>query len=373
MSRLTDAVSLAAIGFDARVEGLFAQAAPPGTVPGRISRVDRGAVSVLLERDATRAEVTPSLRRLADLGDPAATPAVGDWVAVRRRPQHALDVVESILDRRSAFIRAAVHAHGEGRKPLPQVLAANVDIAFLVAAATDVRQGRLERIGVAAWESGAQPVIVLTKADLVADPSRALREAESAVPGAPVLLVDGVRGEGVEAVRAHLAGNRTGTLIGASGVGKSTLTNALVGTDVLAVGGVREADGRGRHTTTARHLVPLPGGGALIDTPGVRSIETWGASAGIDRVFADVEALAEACRFRDCSHQREPGCAVRDALERGDLDPARFRRYQRVDRERAYVEERDDPLAVQARQAERRRINRWLRGREDVQRKRGKQ
>ncbi len=373
-----DAVDLAAIGFDSRVEALF-QALPPDEVPpvecvpGRVARVDRGAATVHLDGALTRAELSTPLRHLAEAGDAAALPAAGDWVAVRRRPQHDLDVVEAILPRSSAFIRRAPEAHGDqSERSRPQVLAANVDVAFLVAAATDTRAGRLERLGVVVWESGATPVLVLTKADLVVDPSGPLRVAEEAVPGVPVHLVDSLSGHGIEVVRGYLAGSKTAVVLGASGVGKSTLTNALVGHGVLETGEVREADGRGRHTTTARHLVPLPGGGALIDTPGIRAIATWGAGEGIERVFAEIEAAAAECRFRDCSHRTEPGCAVRAGVESGDIDAKRLERYRRVERERAHEESRSDPLARADFVSNQKRIQRWLRGRDDVKRKRGK-
>jgi ribosome biogenesis GTPase len=373
-----EAVTLAALGFDARVEALFASLPQQG-VPGRVARVDRGSSTVLLERETARAELNQDLQRLAILGDAAALPAAGDWVAVTRRPGHALDVIEAILPRTSAFIRRAPEAGGDSStRNRPQVLAANVDVAFLVAAATDTRAGRLERIGIVAWESGATPVIVLTKADLVADPSSAFRTAEEALPGVPVHLVDSVHGEGLDALRQYLradadagGGYRTAVVLGASGVGKSTLANALVGEDVLETGDVREVDGRGRHTTTARHLVALPGGGALIDTPGIRSIAAWGASEGIDLVFAEIEALASECRFRDCAHLQEPDCAVQAAIAAGEVDAKRLERYRRVQRERAREEAKGDPLAQADLVAGRKRINRWLRGRDDLRRKRG--
>lgn len=375
-----DAVSLTALGFDARVEALFAALGaevPLDCRPGRVARVDRGAATVYVEGATVRAELSTSLRQMAEYGDAAALPAAGDWVAVRPRPQHDLDVIEAILPRTSAFIRRAPEAHGEQSERMrPQVLAANVDVAFLVAAATDTRAGRLERLGVVVWESGAAPVLVLTKADLVVDPSAPLRVAEEAVPGVPVHLVDSLSGEGIEAVRAYLGGGgeggKTAVFLGASGVGKSTLTNALLGFDALETGEVREADGRGRHTTTARHLVPLPGGGALIDTPGIRSIATWGATEGIDLVFAEIEAAAAECRFRDCSHRSEPGCAVLASVEAGEIDAKRLERYRRVQRERAHEESRGDPLARVEFVANQKRMQRWLRGRDDVARKRGK-
>lgn len=381
-----DAVSLAAIGFDARVEALFAATPLPTSVPGgtpavlgRISRVDRGSSIVLLEGDSTRAELNQPLQQLASIGEAAALPAAGDWVAVTRRPEHAFDVIEAILPRSSAFIRRAIEAGGDAAARVrPQVMAANVDIAFLVAAATDTRAARLERLGLVAWESGAIPVIVLTKADLVADPSSAYRAAEEALPDVPIHLVDSVHGEGIEAVRNHLyeglqpgEGYRTAVFLGASGVGKSTLTNALVGSEVLETGAVREGDGRGRHTTTARHLVALPGGGALIDTPGIRSIAAWGAAESVDLVFPEIEALALECRFRDCQHEREPDCAVQAAIAAGELDAKRLERYRRVEREQLREATKSDPLVRADQVAGQKRVNRWLKSRDDVKRKRG--
>jgi len=370
--------SLAAIGFDARLEALFASTAPDGTLPARVARVDKGAATLLLDGSTSRAEISPDLRQALEYGDLEAMPAAGDWVAVRRRSDSALDLIEVILPRTSVFVRRAAEAGGESSQRMrPQVLAANVDIAFLVAAATDTRAGRLERIGVVAWESGAQPVVVLTKADLVSDPMPAIRTAEEALPGVPVLLVDSLSGDGIEPVRAYLdlaepgAGRGTAVVLGASGVGKSTLVNALVGTEVLATGEVRESDGRGRHTTVARHLIPLPGGGALIDTPGIRAIATWGASDGIDLVFAEIEALAGECRFRDCAHEREPDCAVQAAVASGELEAKRLERYRGMQRERAHEQRRGDPQAQANRRDEARRLNRWLRNREDLKRKRG--
>jgi len=377
-----DAVTLAAIGFDSRVEALFKDTPRPAggdAVLGRISRVDRGSSIVLLEGETTRAELNHELQQLAALGNAAALPAAGDWVAVTRRPEHAFDVIEAILPRTSAFIRRAIEAGGDSSARVrPQVMATNVDIAFLVAAATDTRAARLERLGMVAWESGAAPVVVLTKADLVVDPSAAYRAAEEALPDVPIYLVDSVHREGIEAVRALLyadrqpgEGYRTAVFLGASGVGKSTLTNALVGSEVLDTGAVREGDGRGRHTTTARHLVALPGGGALIDTPGIRSIAAWGAAESVELVFPEIEALALECRFRDCEHEHEPDCAVQAAIASGELDSKRLERFRRVEREQSREATKSDPLVQADLVAGRKRINRWLKGRTDVRRKRG--
>lgn len=363
----SDATTLAALGWDDRLQARFdALDLPdlPEPRPGRVARVDRGALTVLLDRTTIRAELSPALRRLAAAGAPEAIPAAGDWVAVRLRPDHALHEVAALLPRDGAFVRRAPAAHdrSEGAEAA-QVLAANVTVAFLVAAATDVRAGRLERAGVVAWEAGAQPVVVLTKADLVTDPSPAIAAAETAVPGVPVHLIDSLTGEGIGALSPYLAGTPTVVLLGASGVGKSTLANALLGAEMLATGAVREVDGRGRHTTTARHLLPLPRGGALIDTPGIRAIATWGASEGIDRVFEEIEAIAADCRFSDCGHQSEPGCAVREALASGAIDPARLERFRRVGRERDYQASKEDPTLAAARRAKWKQINRTMRKR----------
>lgn len=367
---VTPGVSLAAIGWDTTREEQFTPWAAEGGTPGRVARVDRANLLVLTAATAVRAEPSTALRREAEASrDTSVLPAAGDWVALRPRAQSEVGDVEAVLPRTGAFMHRAPDAHGDSKRGPArgdaQVLAANVDVAFLVAAATDARAGRLERAAALAWESGAAPVIVLTKADLASDVARTVVMAEEAVPGVPVHLVDALHGDGTEMLNAYVEGHRTVALLGASGVGKSTLANALLGSEVLATGAVRESDGRGRHTTVARHLVPLPGGGAIIDTPGLCSIVLCGADEGIAQVFSDVAALAAECRFRDCSHDREPGCAVREAIQRGDLDAKRLERYRRLERERAHLERRADPVA----QAEQRKywaqINKSQRQRPD--------
>ncbi|MDA0271035.1 MAG: ribosome small subunit-dependent GTPase A, partial [Chloroflexi bacterium] len=354
-----DAVPLTAIGWDesrrAQYEALTL-AHPTETSPGRIVRIDRGVVTVQVEGGTVRAEISPRVYREGN------ALAVGDWVAVQSQPDGGVSLhVVAVLPRTGVFARRAPADRAGGEAP--QVLAANVDVAFLVAAATDVRAGRLERAGVVTWEAGARPLVVLTKADLLTDPSAAYAAAEEALPGVPVHLVDALGGDGVQALTAYLGSTTTVVLLGASGVGKSTLANALLGTDALETGAVREADGRGRHTTTARHLLPLPGGGALIDTPGIRSIATWGADAGIDMAFPEIEELAATCRFTDCAHRSEPGCTVRAALEAGTLDAARFERFQRLERERAFEERKADPALQAAERRKWKHINHAMRRR----------
>ncbi len=261
--------------------------------------------------------------------------AVGDWVV----PSADGERVDHVLERRSAFTRRASF---DGMRAVSHTLAANVDVVFLVhALGAPPSPRRLERELVLAFDSGAEPVVVLTKTDLVADAeAEAGRRALALVSlGVTVLLASGLTGDGIEAIRAHARGTRTLLFLGASGVGKSTLVNALVGEERQATSEVREGDQRGRHTTVAAELVPLPGDGWLIDTPGVRALSLWLSGNGIERAFADIFDLMDHCRFRDCKHDREPGCAVRAAIEAGDLDPVRLASLERLIEEEAALEE----------------------------------
>lgn len=307
--------ALGALGWDETLAGLVEDAGRPTAAPGRVARVDMGLVTVLTAGGTLRP--TPGDEHVA----------TGDWVLVEN------DRVVGVLPRRSVFTRGDPM---EGAARGSQVVAANIDVVLIVHSLTsgpNVR--RLERELVLAFESGATPVVVLNKADLVDAQAAdaATSTAEEVASGVDVMVVSARRGDGVDRLRALAEGNRTLALIGASGVGKSTLVNALVGTDLQATGEVRESDQRGRHTTTARELVLLPAGGVLVDTPGLRAVSLWDADEGLSRAFADIEDLASHCRFRDCSHTLEPDCAVRAAMVAGDLDPARFENYQRLDTE----------------------------------------
>jgi ribosome biogenesis GTPase len=251
----------------------------------------------------------------------------GDWVLVRNGK------IDALLPRSSAFVRGGA---GDGRTRKPQVVAANVDVVFVVQSLTNgpnVR--RLERELVLAFESGAAPIVVLSKADLVDrdDVAQGIAVAMAAAPALEVVVTSAVTGEGLDELRARARPDRTVAVIGASGVGKSRLINGLIGSSTQVVGEVRENDQRGRHTTTARELVALPGGGWLVDTPGMRSVALWEADDGLSRVFADIEDLAGRCRFNNCSHGAEPGCAIRGAIEDGVLDAARFEHYRKLDLE----------------------------------------
>ena len=259
--------------------------------------------------------------------------AVGDFIV----PDPDGERVQEVLPRRSAFVRRASF---EGNRAEAHTIAANIDVVMLVHALTaPPNQRRLERELVLAWDSGARPVVVLTKTDLVDDSGDAVRALQEVAPGVDVLVASGITGEGVEELRRFADGNRTIALLGASGVGKSTLVNSLVGHERQATAVVREGDQRGRHTTTASELVPLRGNGWLIDTPGVRAVSLWSSGHGIERAFADVFDLMDHCRFRDCKHEQEPGCAVNAAIDSGELDPRRLESMKRLVAEEAALEE----------------------------------
>ena len=260
-------------------------------------------------------------------------------MALEARPGETTALVHHVLPRSTAFIRRASGPRGGA-----QVEAANVDVALLVASLnSDLNLRRLERYLATTYESGAQPVVVLTKADLADDIEGAIAEVEGVAFGAPVLAISSKTGQGLDALMAHLPPGRTAVLLGSSGAGKSTLLNALAGEEKMDTGAIREADERGRHTTTHRELVMLPSGGLILDTPGMRELGLWDADAGVSATFADIEALAADCRFSDCTHGREPGCAVRAAIEAGDLDVDRLRSFEKLQAELAFERRKEDP------------------------------
>jgi ribosome biogenesis GTPase len=317
------AFDLPQLGFD---DG-FAAALEPGHTPARVSRVDRGACDVLTADGEHRASYSGPLKRAA-AEDPVSLPCVGDWVGIRDAE------VRAVLPRRTSIVRAGVTpgvAQG-------QVLAANVDLVYLAEPAVpSVDLGRIERLLALAWESGAQPVVVITKADLG---EVDLEEVATAAPGAEVVLVSSMTGVGLDAVA--LPPGRTAVVLGRSGAGKSTLVNALAGNEVMATQAIRSADGRGRHTTVHRELLALPGGGLIIDTPGLRRIGLYDAADGLAQVFSDVEELAAQCRFVDCAHDTEPGCAVTEAVASGELPERRLASWRKLQREAAWMASRTD-------------------------------
>jgi ribosome biogenesis GTPase / thiamine phosphate phosphatase len=314
------ASALLDLGWDDGFAAAFEPYEQEGLVPARVAAQHRGGYDVLGEGGERRVRVSGRLRHEA--GSAGALPAVGDWVALRD------ETIQAVLPRRSAFSRKAAWAATE-----EQVLAANVDSVFVVTALDgDLNLRRLERYLTLAWESGASPVIVLTKADLCEDVGAALLAVEPVAIGVPAHPVSNVTGAGLEELEPYLAPARTIALLGSSGVGKSSLANRLAGAALQATREIAE-DGRGRHTTTSRQLIRLPGGALLVDTPGLRELQLWDAGEGIHEAFADVDELAAGCRFNDCTHTREPGCAVHAAIEEGRLPLARLQSYRRLERE----------------------------------------
>jgi ribosome biogenesis GTPase / thiamine phosphate phosphatase len=300
----------------------FAVALQPhdNCIPARVAAQHRGEYDVLTERGELRAHVAGRLRHEASSG--ADLPAVGDWVALHDETIHA------VLPRRSAFQRKVAFHATEA-----QVLAANIDTVFVVTGLDeDFSARRLERYLTLAWESGATPAVVLTKADLCDDPLAMLLEAEQVAVGVSAHVVSNVTGEGLDELVAYLAPAKTVALLGSSGVGKSSLVNRLFDDEVQATKELAE-DGTGRHTTTARQLFRLPGGAMLVDTPGLREVQLWDADEGIQEAFSDVDELAADCRFNDCAHMREPGCAVQAAIDEGRLPRERLQSYRALQRE----------------------------------------
>jgi ribosome biogenesis GTPase len=347
-------VTLAELGWGPFFSGQVDLEGDAGLEPARVV-ADQGARLLLGTGDGERLAQLP-----AGLRGGAA--AVGDWVLCQRLPDGTV-ALRRVLARRSALSRqAAGAATGE------QVLAANVDLVLLVEPLdTGPNLRRLERMMAAAWASGAGPAVLLTKADLCPDPGAALAEVEAVAPGTAVALVSARRGEGLDAVRALVGGGRCAVLVGQSGVGKSTLVNALLGEEAAATGELA-GDGRGRHVTTSRRLFRLPGGGFLVDGPGIRELQLW-AGEGIPAAFPDVEELARGCRFADCAHQGEPGCAVEAAAAAGRLDPARLASFLKLASEAASLAARH---GAAARLAERREGRIRARALRDLQRRRGR-
>jgi len=302
-------------------------------VPARVASEGRGVYRLLGCR-ATRGELKGRLR--AELA-PEGRPAVGDWVAVRESAD--LAIIHAILDRRSALVRRAA-----GSASNAQVVAANIDLVFVVTAVTrDFNPRRIERYLAAVWDGGAEPVIVLNKADLGGDSDAMLSELAAVAPEVKAIRTSTVTAEGLDSLRSFLAPGRTIGLVGSSGVGKSTIVNCLLGAPAQSTRETRR-DEKGRHATSRRDLVELPGGGLLIDTPGMREFGLLEDGGGIDTLFADIVEIAQRCRFRDCSHQGEPGCAVIEAVESGELDDARLRSYRKLQREIAAAERRRNPV-----------------------------
>lgn len=327
----------------------------PEPIPARIVAHHRGAYVAATTTEERWAELSGRFRH--DHPGPSELPVVGDRVLLRAHDDRWL--VEQVQPRTSAISRNAA-----GSRTDRQILAANVDVVFLaVATNLDRFASRVERYLIAAWDSGAQPVIVLTKADLCADAQEIVDALAVVSVGVPIVVSSTLEEQGIEELHAHLLPDRIGVLLGPSGVGKSSLVNALAAGTVREVRAIRPGDHRGRHTTTGRALLELPGGGAIIDTPGLRELQLWD-DEGVDRAFTDISEMLARCRFSDCAHDTEPGCAIRAALEDGTLDAERYRRYERLRREAAAQRLRRDARArIEARRT-------WIRRAADGDRRR---
>ena len=352
---------MSSLGWDEQFSSAFSDLdALAGSCPGelvaaRVTRVDRGAGDALGADGPVRATFSGALLA-AGAADPVSTPCVGDWIAVRLWPDGRI-TAEAVLPRRTAFVRGSVTPGSSSG----QVLAANVDVAVVVEGLhPEPELGRIERFLALAWESGASPLVVLTKADLVPDPDGMRAEVAAAAQGVEVFAVSATTGVGLAEIAPYAATGVTLAFLGPSGAGKSTLTNALAGATLMATRELR-ADGKGRHTTVHRELVMLPGGGLVIDTPGLRSVGLTDVAESLELVFSEVEALTELCKFGDCAHRTEPGCAVLAAVESGELPERRLESYRKLLKEVRWIAMRHDARLRQQELAKWKRMSKAVR------------
>src|SRR5258707_503372 len=346
-------VSITVWGWNSYFEASWRSGDWKNAVPARVVAQQRKFWRVAGDFSECWAEASGKLRLAADEG--AHWPAVGDWVVVELHGADTTAAIQEVLPRRSKFVRKS-----PGKKMEEQVIAANVDTALLVSALDDdFNPRRAERYLAQCWESGAKPVIVLNKADACEEARGKAAEMERVAIGTGVCVVSARTGQGFGELEEFLRPGETLVLLGSSGVGKSTIANRLLGQTVQEVRPVRESDSRGRHTTTTRELFVLPGGALLMDTPGLREMQLWDAEDGVAQVFADIDALAGECRFGDCRHEREPGCAVEAAFDAGTLDPARLENRRKLIWEQEFLRRKLDP---EARAEHNQRIKQLMRG-----------
>jgi len=310
-----------------------------GYAAARVAREHKNSYIVYSEFGELSAKVTGKLRYQAS--GQQDLPAVGDWVVIKV-PEEKTATIHHVLPRQSKFTRKTA-----GAKTAAQIVATNIDTVFLVSGLDgDFNLRRIERYLILTWESGANPVIILNKADLCSDVDERVLAVEAIAPLVPIITLSAVNQQGLDALPAYLKPGQTVALLGSSGVGKSTIANQLTGKMAQKVQGVRKGDDRGRHTTTHRELIKLPSGSLLIDTPGMREIQIWAQNEGLEDTFADIETLAQACRFRDCQHDREPGCAVQEAIQEGMLELKRFLSYKKLQKELKHLSDRQDKNAA---------------------------
>jgi ribosome biogenesis GTPase len=329
-------MTLAQLGWNPFFEQQFARLGLDGVVPARVMAEHGQIYDLHGEHGSLLGEISGKLRHSAS--SRGELPAVGDWVAVQPRPGEQAGIIHRVLARKSCFARKVAGGATE-----EQIVAANVDLLFLVSGLDgDFSPRRIERYLAPAWESGARPVLLLNKADLCPDVDRCIAAAEAVAIGVPVLAASAASGVGMDALLRLIGPGATAAFLGSSGVGKSSLINRLLGDDRQATSPVRAHDSRGHHTTTVRQLFPLASGGLLMDTPGMRELQLWSEGDGVRETFHEVEELAASCRFTDCQHDAEPGCAVRAALDQGTLEPERYESYLKLQRELRHLEARKD-------------------------------
>jgi ribosome biogenesis GTPase len=330
-------VNLFELGWDAHFEALWQECVSDGCVPARVVSQQRGLWRIVGDFEECWAEPSGKFRKESEGGGD--WPAVGDWISAEVRPEKQNALIQKVLPRRSRFLRKVA-----GKQITEQVIVANIDVALVVAALDgDFNVRRIERYLAQCWESGARPAIVLNKADACAEPQELMTEIERIAMGVPIFLVSAKTGEGLDPLEASFKKGQTVVLLGSSGVGKSTLVNRLLQEERQPTHAVRASDSRGRHTTTSRELFVMPSGALIIDTPGLRELQLWNAAEGLTQTFADVDELASQCRFTDCQHQNEPGCAVQGALASGILDGERLESWRKLQREQEFLLRKRDP------------------------------
>ena len=324
------------MGWNSFFENNFLELDDPALVPARVVEQSRGIYRVRSAQREYAAQIAGKIRYLAQARKDF--PAIGDWVAIAPTKESQAQI-ECILPRKTKLSRKVA-----GREISEQIVAANVDTVFVVSSLNrEFNLRRIERYLTLVWDSGALPVVLLNKADLCADAGAQIAEMENIAPGIPVFLLSALQGTGIESVRNHISRGQTAAFVGSSGVGKSTIINALSGATSLRVQPVRQDDDRGRHTTTSRQMVFLPGGGIVIDTPGMRELQLWDSEEGLSRAFGDIETLAENCKFRDCGHNGEPGCAVKAAILEGQLGSERLENHRKLQAELRFQQRKADP------------------------------
>jgi len=343
------------LGWDSFFRKHFQLLKVPDSVPARVVSESRNSYRVFSQYGELSAKISGKMRRQDGTGDHH--PAVGDWVVIKPQVDEQKSMIHSILPRKSKFSRKVAGARTE-----EQVVAVNVDIVFIVSGLDGGRNfnlRRIERYLTLAQNSGASPVAVLNKMDLCLDPDSYIQSVESVASGVPIHPVSAKERIGLSALRGYLPKGRTAALLGPSGVGKSALINALLGVGRQETREVRMSDRRGRHTTSLRELFLLPNGGVVIDTPGMREIQMWADEEDLKNVFPDIKILAKECRFNDCYHHTEPGCAVRDAIQRGDLDAARFESYLKLQSELRHLASREDQILRLEEKTRWKKISQW--------------